>query len=384
VRSPVAVATTAGGTADGASHAATAEAAVAAGDWAAAEPSYDRALLRDPTNLSHLIGRAEVRLVRGDLAGARADLEAVLALEPNEAVAFRERAALRLRFGDATGAEGDYTQALALDPGDAAAMAGRGEALVAMAAGDRLLYDRAMADFTRAVALGPALVLARLGPALVFADRAEFGGDPADWQRAAAELDALRGTPVESEPRFASLEARVLLALGRAEEAGTRLASALETTSTGVELGRLRAAEAEVALAANRWDEAAAAAAGAVAADPMSWDGRRARTRAELGRAEFDAALTAAEELLRLLPGDGRTLYLQGLALAALGRAEAAREVLEAAGTRLAASPVYRARIAVAIDALDDPKTTGLAGPSLNLRRRAVETPPSVSRRFGR
>jgi tetratricopeptide (TPR) repeat protein len=372
VRSPVATSPAASpaGAGGGADFVASGEAALAAGDWIEAERAFDRALLREPGRADALAGRAQARLARGDVTGAAADLGALIDLEIAEAVELRTRAGLRLRFGDAAGAESDYSHAIAQDPADAAALAGRGLALLAAADGDRQVYDRALADFSRALAIDPASVEARLGPALVFADRAEFGGDPSDWQRAADEIAAIDPAVPDHDARRAALASRVWLALDRPDEARSSLEPALAAGPIGPDLARLRAAEAAILLAAGGHADARQAAADAVAIDPLDWDARQTMVAAELGRGAFDGALAAAEEILRLLPGDGRGLYLKGLALGGLGRTAEAREVLRAAGSALEASPVYQAKIAVAIGSLDS-------------EREVVVTPTSRAARFG-
>jgi tetratricopeptide (TPR) repeat protein len=350
VPSPAASAATRG---DGADFVATGEVALATGDWIAAEQAFDRALLREPGHVGALAGRAEARLAGGDVAGATYDLEALLDLEIDAAVGLRSRAALRLRFGDAAGAEADFDAAVAKDPADAAALAGRGLAVLATATGDQRIYDRALADFSRALAIDQDLALARLGPALVFADRAEFGGNPVDWEQAADEIATLGRTVPEHDARRAALAARVWLALGQPEEARRSLEPALTVGPVGPDLALLRAADAALLLAAGNQDDAVQVAWSAIAIDPLCWEARRTAISAELGRQAYDVALAEANQALMLLPGDGRLLHLKGLALAGLGQKAEAQEVLGAAGSALSASPVYQAKVALAIGSLE-------------------------------
>jgi tetratricopeptide (TPR) repeat protein len=217
--------------------------------------------------------------------------------------------------------------------------------------------------------------MAQLGPAIVYADRAEFGGDPADWQRAGDELTALGDAVAPGLPRRAALEAVVQTALGNTDTAMAVVSTALGAGSTGPNLAVLRAAEAEVALAERDWPAAAAAARAAIAADPLAWDARRATIRAELGRGDGEAALAAADDLLALLPGDGRGHYFRGMALASLGRAGEAMAAFSAARDALPASAVYAARIAEAIETLGSPVATPEAPLRIVLTPRARETP---------
>ena len=256
--------------ASGASLAATGEAALAAGDRTVAERSFDRALLRDPTNVTVLIGRAEARLGQAQLAGARADLDASLELVPNGSAEFRRRAALRMRFGDAVGAEEDYARALAIDPGDAEATAGRGEALVARAAGDQQLYDRAMADFTRAVALDPDLAEARLGPALVLADRASLVA--IRWTGSGRPTSYAPLAVLESDPRLAALEPGSGLALLN-QPGSPRLRRHLTATGQRARRGAPACRRGGDRARGGRLGRGGAAASDAIGADPLTGRG---------------------------------------------------------------------------------------------------------------
>lgn len=331
---------------------AAAEAAALRGDLAAADAAFDLAVKADSSNLDALLGRAVVRAKRGDSLGARSDADAAVALAPDRPVSFLARADVARRRADFAAAREDYGTAIALDPANAAAFVGRGEVENWLAQGAHDRYRNALEDFTRALALDPESLPARLGRARVFLDRAAFGGDPVDLDRATTELDAVPvGVAGEA---VGLLRARLLAARGDLEEA-RRLLDApvvrrLDASRASPEERLI--ARAVVAAAAREWDAAAATAAAALAANPSAWECHRLLADAELRRGDALAALAAADAILDRWTDDGPSLYLRGMALLALGRTEDARVALATARERLVASPVYQARIAQALSSV--------------------------------
>ena len=334
---------------------ATGEAALAAGRVDRALAAFNRAVAASPRDADALLGRAMARSRTGDPAGATSDLDTAVAAAPERADLYLARGRLAEWDADFAVAVADYGRAIARDPGDPAAYVARALAIVATAYGDAAAYQAAGNDLTRALTIDPNHLPALLGRARIGLDRATFGGDPADLDRALADLDALG--PAADEPAALLLRARVLAArgdqdgareaLGRVEEtaAGTPAAGAVDPAA-------LDLVRAEVAAEAGEWGAAAEAALASLDADLARWEAYRLLAEAELGRGNAEAALAATDRLLAAAPDDGPGLYLRGVALVALGRAEEARAALTAAQARMPDSPVYRARITQALSGL--------------------------------
>lgn len=324
----------------------TAEAAAVGGDAAAAVAAFDVAIGADPSHVDARLGRALARARTGDPIGARSDSDAAVALAPERPGPYLIRADVARRRADFASAADDYRRAIAFDPANTTAFVGRGEVTHLVAQGDQGLYQSALDDFTRALALDPGSVAARLGRALVFADRAAFRGDAADLDRATLELETL---PAGVGGESATLvRARLLAAKGDLDGARQLLAAPVvrRIDEAGAATEERESARAAVALAAKEWEAAATAAATAIAADPSTWEAHRTLANAHLRRGDASAALAASDAILARWTDDGPSLYLRGAALLALGRSTEAREALDSARRRLAASPVYQARIA--------------------------------------
>lgn len=328
---------------DAAAALATAEAALERGDPTGAEAILSRTIESGLATADVLALRAAARQTRGDLDGARRDLDAAIALAPDRADPYQARAEIAERRGDLAAAVADLDAAVARAPGDPRGYVERGQAIARTAVGDVALYQRALDDVNRALALDAGYGPARLGRVRILLDRAAFRGDPADPTRALAELDAAVG----GGEAAALLRAQAFAAAGDAAEARRVLAAPVIATASEepVGAGERAATEAAVALAAREWDAAAATALDALRAEPSRWAAFRLLAEAELGRGDADAALAAAERLLERRPDDGPGLFLRGAALLRLGRETEAWEVLGRARRALAASPVYQARI---------------------------------------
>jgi tetratricopeptide (TPR) repeat protein len=323
----------------------TAEAALRAGRFATAEAAFTDALAAGPDDADALAGRANARVALGDLSGAEADLNEALRLDPDRADLLIARTDLATRRGDLAAAEADLARAISADPGNAEAFVRRANVARFRAQGDPARYQAALDDLGRALALDPESIAARLERVRVLLDRAAFRGDPADLERALAELDALpAGRGGEAG---VLLRAGVLAAQGRVEEAQRLLGapvvrSAADPPTSEAERSLVRAA---VALAARDWSTAVTAARAAVETDETAWEAHRILAEAQIRAGDPAAALASAERLLAARPEDGPGFYLRGVALLQLGRRDEARRSFEAARARLAASPVYLARI---------------------------------------
>ena len=332
--------------------AATAAVALRRGDAAAAEAAFSTVIAGTPeagSVVDAYLGRASARDLGGDPRGALVDLDEAVRRAPERADLLLHRAAVQARLGAAEPALTDFGKVIQLDPGMAAAYEGRGLVEVWSAEGDPGGYQAALDDFKRAVALDPTLVIARIGPALVYADRATFRGDPADRDHALQTLDAL--PDLAGDPRVAALRARLLAERG--DRAGAeRALTAARASSGGALHSVVDLAASVIAAEAEDWVVAETAARAAIAADPFLWDARRALARAQLSRGDTTGALATIDDLLTALPDDGESLYLRGVALSGLHRDQEARRDLEAARVALPLSPVYQARIAEALERL--------------------------------
>ncbi len=333
--------------------AATGAAALRRGSAADAEAAFSTVIAATPAGTSTAdayLGRARARDLAGDLRGALVDLNEAVRLAPDRGDLLLLRGGIQTQLGAAEAARADFGAVIRLDPGAAAAYEGRALVEIWTAKGDPERYQAALDDFKRAIALDPALVIARVGPAFVYADRATFRGDPADRGQALRALDAV--PELAGEPRVAALRARILAETGDAPGAERALTAARAAAS-----GSPRALQATVDLAtsvvtgeAGDWTTAESAARAGIAADPLLWDAWRALARAQLGRGDALGAVATLDGLLRALPEDGESHYLRGIALTTLQRGEEARRDLEAAREALPASPVYQARIAEALE----------------------------------
>ena len=351
VRSPVAMGLgrSATAAADVEQAIATGAAAIRSENLVVAATALDRAGVGDPRDLNTLAGRALARAASGDLAGAAADLDAAIDRAPDRADLYYARAEIAGRQGELETAAREYGAAITRDPGDTASFVGRGRISVVLAEGDSTRYQAALGDFGRALALDPSFTPARLARAELFLDRAMFRGDPTDLDRALETLDGITSQDEGSAARWVRI--RVLAARGDLQGAEHLLEAPVVRTIH--DLPSDRAADAlartDVALAARDWGAAAAAATGAIQADPFDGRAYRALAVAELNRGHAASALAVADRLLSLWREDGPGLYLRGLALDRLGREIESRESFMAARARLVASPVYQARIAQAL-----------------------------------
>ncbi|MDP9367512.1 MAG: tetratricopeptide repeat protein [Chloroflexota bacterium] len=332
---------------------ATAAAALRRRDAAQAEAAFSTVIAATPRGAGAVdayLGRAQARDLAGDPRAALIDLDEAVRLAPERGDLLLVRAAVQARLGAAEEALADFGAAIRLDPGAAVAYEGRGLVEVWSAKGDPVRYQAALDDFKRAIALDPTLATARIGPALVYADRAAFRGDPTDRDHALRTLDAL--PELAGDPRVGALRARLLAERGDqagAEQALSAARAALDGSPPALE-ATVDLAASVVALEAGDWVTAEREARAAIAVDPFLWDARRILARAQLGRGDGLAALVTLDDLLTALPEDGEALYLRGVALTSLRRGEEARRVLEAARDALLASPVYQARIAEALE----------------------------------
>lgn len=325
--------------------AAEARSRATAGDPADAFRLLDGALAASPSDPALLAARADLRLAEGDPASAVADLSTAVATTSRRADLLQARAGAFAALGDLDRAERDWSRAIALDPGDPAAHIGRALVLTDRALGSTADYQRALDDLGRAAAVDPTSVETRLARARLYLDRLRFGGDPADGERALAELRTLAAG--RGGERAALLRAEALAATGDAEAASTALdAPAIATTADRPPLPGVHAlAEARIAAAARRWDDAVVAATAASRAPTTAIAGGRLLAEAQLGAGDPSAALATTDALLERLPVDGVAWFLRGLALNQLAQPDDAVTALVRARELLPDSPVYRARI---------------------------------------
>lgn len=325
---------------------ATGQAAQRTGIGEQAIATFESSLAADASNIAALAGRAAARMEAGDLSGAGADADAALAAAPDRVDLHLLRADIAARRADFGAADEGYRRAVALDPASSEAFLGRGTVARIIAQGDSGHYQAALDHYTRALVLDTGSAAARIGRAEVFLDRWTFRGDVADLDRALAELDAL--PPGAQGATVAPMRARVLAASGDIDGARRTLDAPTirRLDEPATPLAARETARATVAFAARDWDAAADVARVAVAVDPAAWEAHHVLADAELRRGNMAAALAAADAVLSRWSDDGPSLYVRAAALRELGRDGEAQEAFNLADRRLAASPVYRARIA--------------------------------------
>ena len=238
-----------------------------------------------------------------------------------------------------------FSQAIARDPSLVAAFLGRGMATMAQAQGELATYQRALDDFNRALSLDAASVQARLGRARVYLDRFQFRGDSADLERARTDLDVVIAAGSSEEANL--LLARFHIAAGQLEDA-IRLIEApvvRRIDESAVSDEERAITRASLYLSSRQTSEAIDAGSTAIEVSPEAVDGYRLLAEAHLQNNDPEQALEVVDELLARHPDDGPGLFLRAAALARLGRASDAETAIAVARDRLAASPVYLARI---------------------------------------
>ncbi len=239
-----------------------------------------------------------------------------------------------------------YSEAIVRDPSLVPAFIGRGLVAMGQAQGDPATYQRALDDLNRALSLEPASIPARIGRARVYLDRFRFRGDPTDLDRARTELDVVLAKGPSEEAQL--LLVRVHVAAGDLVEARRVLDAPVVRRVNGDSASESERAiaRATVALAGRQSAEAVTAAMAALDAAPASIEANRLLAEAHLLDDDPEAALNAADDLLARREDDGPALFLRAAALARLGQSAEAERATALARERLAASPVYLARIA--------------------------------------
>lgn len=117
-----------------------------AGDFAASETAYARALTFDATSVACYANRAAVRLKRGDAEGAAADASCAVALDPGHVKAHHRRAIALTQLGRHAATVEDYRVVEAAYPGHAGVAA---EAAAARAANAADIASRAAESFSK-------------------------------------------------------------------------------------------------------------------------------------------------------------------------------------------------------------------------------------------
>jgi tetratricopeptide (TPR) repeat protein len=311
---------------------------------------YDHALRLRPGYDLALVDRADAKLTLGDALGAKADADEALRLSPRLVLGFVNRGRARRALLDEEGALEDFGQALRLDARHVLARVER--ASIAL---ERGLLDLALADAE--LALG----LERKDPER-FALRAEVR-----WAR--GELDLALADASEAirlEPSRASrylLRARIHRARDDARAAGADREEACRAERDEA-LALLHRAEAK--REALEWDAALSLANDALRLRPDLWSAFHARSLAHEGRRETREALDDLERVLARFPGTAWVLALRARLLLwhdparaladageALGkgflpalalRAEALLALSDLAGARVALDALVRAR----------------------------------------
>gem|GEM_PF-3470173 len=313
----------------------------------AGEAALSTAIAADPANAALLRQRAAVRVALADLGGAIADLDAASVLDPPNARALLARGEVLLRRGLWERALADLDAAIRQDPSLGDAYLARARTRSALARGDVAVYRAALDDLTlaRATANTPAAI--PVVRARVLLDRHTYRGDPADL---AAVVDGFRANP-PAVPAGIAVAAEALARSGDLAGAGSVLETAPPATSPE-DRASLDLAAAMVAALGGDDDRAAEQVSAALVADPWSWPARRFQIEASLDAGRAEEARDRAKEVLVLLPDDPETVFLLGRALVATGEIEAAREQFDLTAELAPDSPVYRARIAEALESL--------------------------------
>lgn len=153
----------------------------AAGDYAAAEEAFTRALTLNRSDPALYHNRALARFNQQKFAEAKADLSAYIALRPKDAAAFALRASICFLLDDAAGALADADAALAGDPGNADARLVRGRARIALGQ-----TEGALEDFARLLQSQPSNAGALIGRGDVFLARGEVAKAKVEFARAFA------------------------------------------------------------------------------------------------------------------------------------------------------------------------------------------------------
>ena len=253
-----------------------------------------------------------------------------------------------LAIGDLEEADRLLARSLDIYPSQARAYIARARLALARAGQVAGVYDAALEDLNRALAIDPTSLPAQLGRSAAYSTRATFAGDPEDWQRALTALDAVTDQEV---PEVAIARAIALIGGGdlAAARDGLETVPELENPKDRVAFAN---AWALLALRMGDWEDARTRALEALAVDPQNLEAALSLIEAEIGVDNASAALVAADELLVRLPDEGRALYWRGRALMALDRPAEARQSLDRVSMVLDESPVYQARISQAMSNL--------------------------------
>ncbi|HVK05459.1 MAG TPA: tetratricopeptide repeat protein, partial [Armatimonadaceae bacterium] len=135
-----------------------ARAFVATKQWDKAAADYTKILSTQPGNATALGGRASVAMQKQDWNGAVTDYTAYLAKNPTGQAgidAYYNRAVAYTNLKNYESAAADFDRVIAAAPEDVTAYSARAVAYANMAAKNPALYDRAIADYTKVIALKP-------------------------------------------------------------------------------------------------------------------------------------------------------------------------------------------------------------------------------------
>ena len=341
---------------------ARARAYVASEAWELAFADFDAALKIAPPTAAVYFHRGEAHEQRKEYDRAIADHSEAIKLEPTEARYFNARGMAHYHKGDADLALADLISALHLDPALAEAYHGRGlvyarkgnhhqavedytQAIQRGVKSGRVFYHRglsyarlrkparAIADFTRALKVSPRNPELYLMRGLAHLDREDHASAIADFTKA-IQRDR------QSAPAYHNR--------GRAYLESGKYGKAIKDLTQVIQLSP-RKADAFAARALgyclkSRYDEAVADATEAIRLNPACASAYAHRSRAHAGKGDLEQALADAAAAVKLEP---RAEHHEALGLVYLGRGEYDRAVAAfTEGIRLAPKngALYRGR----------------------------------------
>ncbi len=134
----------------------SAQALLAAGEYANAAEAFTGIIAAAPSNSAAYHGRGMARIDTNDFAGAIMDFDRALVLNPGDAVGYNERGYAKMRMGDLKGALPDYDRCIALDPNYEPVRTNRGD--LYRSQGNT---QAAMQEYNRALQMAPRNLRAR-------------------------------------------------------------------------------------------------------------------------------------------------------------------------------------------------------------------------------
>jgi tetratricopeptide (TPR) repeat protein len=252
---------------------------------AEAIPDFDLAIASKPTARA-LAERGIAYYWVGDYDKAKADFDSAAALDPKYFVVQHGRGLLDTHAGDYRKAVADFSEAIASTPQDSFAFYWRGAAYQALRDA-----DKAMADYKEALRISPTVDD-------VYLRRAEIDLAKHDAQAGLEQVDHYQ-TLHDSNAYAHGLRGRILQALGRPEEARNEMDRSIELQPTmEAYLNRAELRDQDEP------DQAQADIAAASLINPKSPTPYRVRAFLSAKRKDYQAAIAALDEALKLAPDD--------------------------------------------------------------------------------